>query len=233
MIRADIPETYKVPLSGSSSNAVMATVPATKGPFAVQAPVSPSFMPGTPGYTRPASPWHLPPPPPSTPVSGAAPNHPFLQDYAMLVLNNINRLQQQQQDDHHLMPNYNTVQSVSPSPSQGNQYSGHGSSGMGSSLHSSALRLRSPHKPPGRSPRNSSPVNVNGNLTANLHKLDLTSGSSGIGGVSHSTEKEMSQDISVILSGINGMSVGDRRYVTDVIFIISIFFILIFKSSGL
>ena len=42
----------------------------------------------------------------------------------------------------------------------------------------------------------------------------------------------MSQDISVILSGINGMSVGDRRYVTDVIFIISIF-IFIFKSSGL
>ena len=41
----------------------------------------------------------------------------------------------------------------------------------------------------------------------------------------------MSQDISVILSGINGMSVGDRRYVTDVIYIISIFFI--FKSSGL
>ena len=60
----------------------------------------------------------------------------------MLVLNNINRLQQQQMaDPDHLMPtNYNTVQSISPSPSQGNQYSGHGSSGMGSSLHSSPLR---------------------------------------------------------------------------------------------
>ena len=40
-----------------------------------------------------------------------------------------------------------------------------------------------------------SPVNVGSNLTANLHKLDLTSGSSSIGGVSHSTEKEMSQDL--------------------------------------
>ena len=100
------------------------------------------------------------------------------------------------------------------SPSQGHggtQHSGHGSSGMGSSLHSSPLRLRSPGrgKQPGRSPRNSSPVAPGGNLTANLHKLDLTTGSSGI--VSHDTQlgdKEMSQDISVLLSG---MSVGDRR----------------------
>ena len=60
-------------------------------------------------YHRPNSPWHQqaslptclpppPPPPPSTPVGGLAglpPNHPFLQDYAMLVLQNMNRLQQQ------------------------------------------------------------------------------------------------------------------------------------------
>lgn len=217
IIRADIPETYKVPLSGSSSNLVMGGLPATKGPFLnlhqQQPPVSPGYcVPLTPVYTpslaRPPSPWHLPPPPPSTPVSGPVPTstHPYLQDYAMLVLNNINHLQQQQQlQEDHLMPAFTGGKGISPSP---NQVSGHGSSGMGSSLHSSPLRLRSPHKQPGRSPRNSSPVNSGGNLTNNLHKLDLTTGSSGIGGVSHSTEKEMSQDISVILSG---MSVGDRR----------------------
>ena len=87
----------------------------------------------------------------------------------------------------------------------GNQHSGHGSSGMGSSLHSSPLRLRSPHKA-GRSPRNSSPVNPGGNLTNNLHKLDLTSASSGIG--HHSHDKDITQDISVLLSG---MGVSDRR----------------------
>merc|ERR1719312_357022 len=38
LIRADIPETYKVPLSGSSSNSFMATLPATKGPFMNIAP---------------------------------------------------------------------------------------------------------------------------------------------------------------------------------------------------
>ena len=104
-------------------------------------------------------------------------------------------------DFFHFVRNYSLMKS-------GNQHSGHGSSGMGSSLHSSPLRLRSPHKT-GRSPRNSSPVNPNGNLTNNMHKLDLTSGSSGIGGVSRCTDKEMSQDISVLLSGMN---VGDRRY---------------------
>lgn len=216
MIRADIPETYKVPLGGNSSNHVMSTVQATKGPFTSLYPPPASPHPLTPVYTptmantsRPPSPWHLPPPPPPTPVSGPGPgHHPFLQEYQMLLLNNINRLQQQQQiqqQEDHLMPNSNTAQSISPCLSQGNQHSGHGSSGMGSSLHSSPLRLRSPHKA-GRSPRNSSPVNPGGNLTNNLHKLDLTSASSGIG--HHSHEKDITQDISVLLSG---MGVSDRR----------------------
>ena len=169
LVRAEIPETYKVPLSGSSSNYVMATMPATRGPYlninthlanmASASPISPSYMPMTPVYTpslaRPPSPWQMPPPPPSTPVSGLGglpPNHPYLQDYAMLVLNNITRLQQQQEEQmnpgggtsgqpngHH----YN-AQSVSPTPSQTGGpaagLSGHGSSGMGSSLHSSPLR---------------------------------------------------------------------------------------------
>merc|ERR1719233_2598095 len=112
----------------------------------------------TPSLARPPSPWQMPPPPPSTPVSGLGglpPNHPYLQDYAMLVLNNITRLQQQQEEQ-----NSRGAQSVSPSPSQSGGsggppagLSGHGSSGMGSSLHSSPLRLRSPQRQ-GRSPRN-------------------------------------------------------------------------------
>merc|ERR1712142_1434572 len=229
LVRAEIPETYKEPLSGSSSNYAMATMPANRGPYlnvntnlanmANPSPVSPNYMPMTPLYTpslaRPTSPWQIPPPPPSTPVSGLGglpPNHPYLQDYAMLVLNNITRLHQQQQVDHssvgsQLVPNIGrqySAQLVSPS-------SGHGSSGMGSSLHSSPLRLRSPRRQ-GRSPRNSSPVNPSGgNLTANLHKLDITTGSSGIGGVSAGSDKNntaMSQDLSVLLSEMN---VGDRR----------------------
>ena len=136
MIRADIPETYKVPLGGNSSNQVMSTVQATKGPFTslYPPPASPSFVahPLTPVFTptmantsRPPSPWHLPPPPPPTPVSGPGPGqHPFLQEYQMLLLNNINRLQQQQQQqlqhqEDHLMPNSNTAQSISPCLSQG------------------------------------------------------------------------------------------------------------------
>jgi len=227
LVRAEIPETYKVPLSGSSSNFVMATMPANRGPYlnvntnlanmANPSPLSPSYMPMTPVYTpslaRPPSPWQMPPPPPSTPVSGLAglpPNHPYLQDYAMLVLNNITRLQQQQGEQ-----NTQGAQSMSPSPSQSGGppagLSGHGSSGMGSSLHSSPLRLRSPRRQ-GRSPRNSSPVNPSGgNLTANLHKLDITTGSSGIGGVTAGSDKNntaMSQDLSVLLSEMN---VGDRR----------------------
>ena len=218
--RADIPETYKVPLCGPSSNAMMANLPGSKGPFVnlqlpphlQTTPMSPSFVPLTPLYTpslaRPSSPWTMPPPPPSTPVSlpvscSAPPAaHPFLQDYAMLVLNNYQRLQHhQQQQEELLAPNFTSGQSISPSGSQSNQNSGmNGSSGMGSSLHSSPLRLRSP--------RNSSPVNSGGNLTNNLHKLDLTSGSSGIGGVTQNSDKEMSQDLSIILSG---MTVEDRR----------------------
>merc|ERR1719312_2309991 len=242
LVRAEIPETYKVPLSGSSSNYVMATMPANRGPYlnvntnlanlATPSPLSPNFMPMTPLYTptlaRPTStsPWQVPPPPPSTPVTGLGglpPNHPYLQDYAMLVLNNITRLHQQQQEDQNSLGtqpvpfhgHQYSGQSVSPSPSQSGGaaggLSGHGSSGMGSSLHSSPLRLRSPRRQ-GRSPRNSSPVNPSGgNLTANLHKLDITTGSSGIGGVTAGSDKNntaMSQDLSVLLSEMN---VGDRR----------------------
>ena len=68
----------------------------------------------------------------------------------MLVLNNITRLQQQQEEQlkttgQGAANHQYTAQSVSPTPSQTGGHhagglSGHGSSGMGSSLHSSPLR---------------------------------------------------------------------------------------------
>merc|ERR1719481_967074 len=151
------------------ANYVMATMPANRGPYlnvntnlanmANPSPLSPNFMPMTPLYTptlaRPTStsPWQVPPPPPSTPVTGLGglpPNHPYLQDYAMLVLNNITRLHQQQEGQNSVGQPVSfhghqySAQSVSPSPSQSGGaaggLSGHGSSGMGSSLHSSPLR---------------------------------------------------------------------------------------------
>jgi len=132
----------------------------------------------------------------------------------MLVLNNITRLQQQQEIQHNLgistgvnsgMPatKHSSVQSMSPPKSFSGGISSHGSSGMGTSLTSPQLLSNRQ----GRSPRNSSPNNPGGNLTANLHKMDLTSSSSGIGGTSAS-DKNMTQDFSAIL---NEMSVGDRR----------------------
>ena len=178
LVRAEIPETYKVPLHGSSSNLCMASQPATRGPYLNvnthlanalgTSPLSPSYLPCTPLYTpslaRPQSPWHNmpalptslpPPPPPSTPVGGfpgVPPNHPFLQDYAMLVLANMTRLQQQQnllqqaqQDVAEQQAggggaggNYEQKPAVSPGQKEGG-VSGHGSSGLGSSLQSSPL----------------------------------------------------------------------------------------------
>jgi protein bicaudal C len=222
LIRAEIPETYKVPLVGSSSNAFMAVQPPSRGPYLNvntqlanslgTSPLSPSYPPCTPGYTpslaRHQSPWRLPPPPPpSTPVGGLCglpPNHPFLQDYAMLVLGNMTRLQQQQQQQEAELREQGGACAVSPSPGgTAGGLSGHGSSGLGSSLQSSPLR-RSPG--PSSVPRNSSPVNAGGNLTAHAHKIDLTTGSSGIGdgGKSNSSIP----DLSAILSEL---SVGDRR----------------------
>lgn len=133
----------------------------------------------------------------------------------MLVLNNITRLQaaeqeqQQGQGDTRTYAGQGQLLQPSPSQSQGHTLSGHGSSGMGSSLHSSPLRS-SPRPPP----RNSSPVDAGGNLTANLHKMDLTAGSSGILGDKSGSQ---SQDLSNLLGELSmgqGQTQGkaqDRR----------------------
>ena len=59
-MRAEIPETYKVPLVGSSSNSCMATAPPTRGPYLNintllansmgTSPLSPAHILGTPVY---------------------------------------------------------------------------------------------------------------------------------------------------------------------------------------
>jgi hypothetical protein len=154
LVRAEIPETYKVPLVGSSSNYHVANMPANRGPYlninthlanvmGAASPLSPNYLPCTPVYTpslaRPHSPWTLPcpasipmappPPPPSTPVSGLGqlpPNHPYLQDYAMLVLNNITRLQQQQEAElQNKWQGQQTGVQTAPSPGQNPIRRGH------------------------------------------------------------------------------------------------------------
>merc|ERR1719300_1643934 len=261
LVRAEIPETYKVPLVGSSSNSCMATAPATRGPYLnvntqlanslSTSPLSPAYMPGTPVYSpslaRPNSPWHQqaslptclpppPPPPPSTPVGGLAglpPNHPFLQDYAMLVLQNMNRLQQQAAQQHsHQQAQEGELQvgqpsqpAVSPSQNQDREavktrpavspyqntdgVSGNTSSGLGSSLHSSPLRRSSPRYPV---PRNSSPTHAGGNLTAQAHKMDMSGGAgSGAGEGKEGGGGAGSGGICNLSAILSDLSCGDRR----------------------
>jgi hypothetical protein len=106
-------------------------------------------------------------------VGRLPPNHHFLQDYALMVFNNMNKQQQQQQQGelHHLQQQHKeelmeqqrvktSVQWCSP-PQQNLSHMGPSSSGLGSSVHSSPIL----------SPRNSSPVTAAGNLTNNLHKM--------------------------------------------------------------
>ncbi len=217
VVRAEVPETYKVPLVGSSSTFHMASLPANRGPYMNLAqhhmvgscggsPLSPTCglpppvygsgrfaAPMTPTSAVPpnlGSPWQLstsahmmppPPNPPNTPVNGDVgrlpPNHHFLQDYALMVFNNMNKQQQQQGEHglHHLQQQHKeevmmeqqrvktSVQWCSP-PQQNLSHMGPSSSGLGSSVHSSPIL----------SPRNSSPVTAAGNLTNNIHKMVST-----------------------------------------------------------
>jgi hypothetical protein len=212
VVRAEVPETYKVPLVGSSSTFHMASLPANRGPYLAQhhmahsvggscgsplsptcslpPPVSVSAVYGSGRFATPmtptaglpglGSPWQLsssahmmppPPNPPNTPVNGDVgrlpPNHHFLQDYALMVLNNMSKQQQQLPQEPHQhkeeiepRPRAGGQQWSSP-PQQNLSHMGPSSSGLGSSVHSS----------PVLSPRNSSPVTAAGNLTNNLHKM--------------------------------------------------------------
>jgi len=111
--------------------------------------------------------------------NGLPPNHPYLQDYARLVLKNITGLQQQENMQQAVEdPNNNHVQAdggvkSSPTPSppqqQQNQEQGHPKTGDPPSGSSLGKQLGGP------SPRNSSPTHDLGNLSNQLENLDLDS----------------------------------------------------------
>merc|ERR1719318_2244711 len=59
LVRAEIPETYKVPLVGSSSNSCMATAPPTRGPYLHSNSISSSRMViSKSSYSRPSQQCH-------------------------------------------------------------------------------------------------------------------------------------------------------------------------------
>lgn len=220
VVRAEVPETYKVPLVGTSSTYHLASLPATRGPFlcpttqlqALGSPLSPNFIPPpcftpvTPTFP-PGSPWHLttaaaaaaslPLQSPSDLARLGAPNYQSIQDYMIMI-----GIQQQQQEKKHQQQlqqqqlqqqiELEKKQRAWTSPQQNLSRLGPSGSDLGSSMTSS----------PVHSPRNSSPVNAQGNLTHNLHKMELTS-SSGIE-ANHS-------DLSAIMADFPELSCTDRR----------------------
>jgi protein bicaudal C len=269
VVKAEIPETYKVPLVGSSSNFHMASLPANRGPFlcptgagnphlqSLGSPLSPNFIPSPASVYNPltptmppGSPWAFPtagtphslPIPASADYSRLSPTQYQLQEYMLLNAlkhqqqeaekklhmhqqhqHHIKQLQQHQIQQHQLAQLQHHHQFQKHQQQQHLQHQqamqqqkqreeiqhqlemekkkwcsppnvskiGPSGSDLGSSMQSS------PH----HSPRNSSPVNAAGNLTNNLHKMDLTGCSSGI---------EANPDISAIMADID-LSDTDRR----------------------
>jgi len=269
IVKAEVPETYKVPMAGSSSTFHLASLPANRGPFlcptagagnphlqAFGSPLSPNFIPSPAVYTPltptmpPGSPWNFPTA--GAAGAGAAPHSlpiPASQEYSRLsptqyqlqefmLLNALKHQQQEaekklalhQQHQHHIKQLQQhqlhqqqlaqlQQQQIQKHQQQQLQHQqalqqqkqreemelekkkwcsppnvskiGPSGSDLGSSMQSS------PH----HSPRNSSPVNAAGNLTNNLHKMDLTGCSSGI---------EANPDISAIIADID-LSDTDRR----------------------
>jgi len=251
VVRAEIPETYKVPLVGSSSTFHIASLPANRAPFLMQAanpqlqgalvgsPLSPNLIPSPAGvYTpvtptfAPGSPWAFPAGATTLPLPTPNPDYPRLspnQYQEMMLLMGLKQQQaeaekklqlqqqhqqqlkqlhqqhlhqqalaqqqhaqqqhyhQQQQQMQHQLQMEKKKWSSPPNVSKTNS-----GSDLGSSMQSS------PH----HSPRNSSPVNAAGNLTNNLHKMDLTGCSSGI--------EINGSDISAIIAEID-LSATDRR----------------------
>jgi len=241
IIKAEVPETYKVPLVGSSSTFHLASLPANRGPFlcapsqlpALGSPLSPNLLPPscytpvTPTFP-PGSPWHVTQPaalPLGAPEMGKlTPTFPpaAYQDIMMMMgLKQQQEKQQQQQQQQQLQAQHQQQQQQHQqhlqqqqqlhqqqlemekkhrmtwtSPQQQNiSKIGPSGSDLGSSMHSS----------PVNSPRNSSPVHSNGNLTNNLHKMELTNASSGI-----DTNHNVS-DISAIMADFPELNVTDRR----------------------
>lgn len=270
VVKAEIPETYKVPLVGSSSTFHLASLPANRGPFLCPngtgnpqlqgygSPLSPNFIPSPAVYNPltptmpPGSPWAFPPAgsahsahslpiPASAEYARLSPTQYQMQEYMLLNAlkhqqqeaekklhmhqqhqQHLKNLQQHQLQQHQLaqLQQHHQIQKHQQQQLQQHQALqqqkqreeiehqlemekkkwcsppnvskiGPSGSDLGSSMQSS------PH----HSPRNSSPVNAAGNLTNNLHKMDLTGCSSGI---------EVNADISAIMADID-LSDTDRR----------------------
>lgn len=183
---------------GSTSNLLMA--PPTLGPFGTtnmmynnyggHSPHQPFFgshggvvpPPNSP-YAPPLSPWAGAANLPQSPLANLTgfgnvltPNHPYLQDYAWLVLNNITRMQQQQQQQAEEQQHQQQQVRNKIDPDGNNNYIEETKTPITSSSHNFLhADGGTDNSPPvnGSSPRNSSPVHDDGNLTNNLSKLDL------------------------------------------------------------
>jgi len=199
VVKAEVPETYKIPAVGPSSSYHLAAMPPSRGPFChpsqmpiIGSPLSPNYLP---------HPFALPLTPtlPTFPlgygylsgeaeIGKLAASPTILQDRLMMM-----QLQQHQQQQMLLLQQKLEAEQQQrmawTSPHQNGSRVGP-SSELGSSISS-----------PIKSPRNSSPVTSGGNLTNNLHKMELTT-SSGI---------DSNLDISDIVNDYYQLSVTDRR----------------------
>jgi len=196
LVQAEIPETYKVQpipahLLQSLGGMNQKKTTGHHSPYV--------FPPNNHGFFGGAQ--SIPPPPPfnpylmpaQTPWAGAAaaaamsnvlpPNHPYLQDYALLVLNNITRLQQQQQQQQQLEQQQKKIASSANLAAKVSAvYDPNNNNGWFDALKNDrdrdvlkvdGLGGTGQNSPPIVSPRNSSPVQEGGNLTNNLSQLDL------------------------------------------------------------
>jgi len=250
IVRAEIPETYKVPLVGSSSTFHIASLPANRAPFLMQAansqlqgalvgsPLSPNLIPSPAGvYTpvtptfAPGSPWAFPAGATSLPLPTPNPDYPRLspnQYQEMMLLMGLKQqqaeaekklqLQQQHQQQLKQLHQQHLHQQALAQQQHAQQQHYHQQQQLQHQLQMEKKKWSSPpnvskitsgsdlgssmQSSPHHSPRNSSPVNAGGNLTNNLHKMDLTGCSSGI--------EVNGSDISAIMAEID-LSATDRR----------------------
>jgi len=183
LVTAEIPETYKVQpipahLLQSLGGMNQKKTSGPHSPYVFPTNCNPGFFGAGAQSIPPPPPFHPYLMPAQTPWAGAAaaaainnvltPNHPYLQDYALLVLNNITRLQQQQQQQQQLEQQKKISSAKVYDPNNNN--------GWFDSHKSDVLKVEGGQNSPpihGASPRNSSPVHDDGNLTSNLSQLDL------------------------------------------------------------
>ena len=195
LVTAEIPETYKVqPIPAHLLQSLGGiNQKKTSGAHSLYTfpPTNPGFFGAGGAQSMPPMPIPYPPylMPAHAPWAGAAaaaainnvlpPNHPYLQDYALLVLNNITKLQQQQQQHQQFEQQQKKIASSATNHAKG-PYDPNNNNGWFNGLKNDCdilkadgLSVTGQNSPPIVSPRNSSPVQEGGNLTNNLSQLDL------------------------------------------------------------